>query len=215
MKELLTLLEDNQIDVLKQILSEEQPEDIAEFLTLVPEDSLVDVFRLLPKNLALDTFVEMEIEARENLAEQLFEEKYFLDLRPLLAEMEPIDLADFFQEIPKKQLPFVFRLLPRDVAADTFVELDSDLQEVLITAFSDKELQLMMDELFVDDAVDIIEDMPVNIVIRMLKHADKETRETINQILKYPKDSAGSIMTVEYVRFSKDFTVAQAFAQTM
>ena len=101
MKELLTLLEDNQIDVLKQILSEEQPEDIAEFLTLVPEDSLVDVFRLLPKNLALDTFVEMEIEARENLAEQLFEEKYFLDLRPLLAEMEPIDLADFFQEIPK------------------------------------------------------------------------------------------------------------------
>ncbi len=211
MKELLTLLEDNQIDVLKEILAQEQAEDIAEFLTLVPDDSLVDVFRLLPKKLALETFIEMEVENREILAENLFEEKYFLDLKPLLAEMEPIDLADFFQEIPKGQLPFVYRLLPRELAADTFVELDSDLQEVLIRAFSDKELQVMMDELFVDDAVDIIEEMPVNIVVRMLKHADKETRETINQILKYPKDSAGSIMTVEYVRFSKDFTVAQAF----
>jgi len=211
MKELLTLLEDNQIDVLKEILAQEQAEDIAEFLTLVPEDSLVDVFRLLPKKLALNTFIEMEVENREILAENLFEDKYFIDLKPLLAEMEPIDLADFFQEIPKGQLPFVYRLLPRDLAADTFVQLDSDLQEVLIRAFSDKELQVMMDELFVDDAVDIIEEMPVNIVVRMLKHADKETRETINQILKYPKDSAGSIMTVEYVRFRKDFTVAQAF----
>ena len=137
MKELLTLLEDNQIDVLKEILSEEQVEDIAEFFSLVPEDSLVDVFRLLPKKLALETFIEMEIENRQTLVENLFEEKYFLDLRPLLAEMEPIDLADFFQEIPKGQLPFVYRLLPRDVAAETFVELDSDLQEVLIRAFSD------------------------------------------------------------------------------
>lgn len=211
MTDLLTLLENNQIEELKQILSEENPDDIAIFLKEVPKDSLVDVFRLLPKNLALDTFIEMEIEDREILVEELFEEKYFLDLKPLLTEMEPTDLAVFFKEIPDGQLPFVFRLLPRNVAADTFVALDSDLQEVLIKAFSDKELQVMMDELFVDDAVDIIEDMPVNIVIRMLEQSDKETRDIINQILKYPKDSAGSIMTVEYVSFKKDFTVAQAF----
>ena len=121
------------------------------------------------------------------------------------------DLAEFFKEIPETQLPFVFRLLPRDVAADTFVALDSDLQEILIKAFSDKELQVMMDELFIDDAVDIIEDMPVNVVIRMLGQADKETRDIINEILKYPKDSAGSIMTVEYVSLKKDYTVADAF----
>ncbi len=211
MKQLLTLLENNQIDELKHILSEETAEDIAEFLTLLPEDSLVDVFRLLPKNLALETFIEMDINSRELLAEGLFEEKYFLDLKPLLAEMEPTDLAIFFTQIPEGQLPFVFRLLPRDIAADTFVELDSHFQEILIKAFSDKELQIMMDELFVDDAVDIIEDMPANIVIRMLAQADKSTRENINQILKYPKDSAGSIMTVEYVSLKAEFTVSQAF----
>ena len=211
MKQLLTLLENNQIDELKHILSEEPAENIAEFLTLLPEDSLVDVFRLLPKNLALEAFIEMDINIRELLAEGLFEEKYFLDLKPLLAEMEPTDLAIFFTQIPEGQLPFVFRLLPRDIAADTFVELDSHFQEILIKAFSDKELQIMMDELFVDDAVDIIEDMPANIVIRMLAQADKSTRENINQILKYPKDSAGSIMTVEYVSLKAEFTVSQAF----
>lgn len=211
MKELLTLLETNQIDELKHILSEENTEDIAEFLTLLPEESLVDVFRLLPKNIALATFIELDINKRETLVEGLFEEKYFLDLKPLLAEMEPTDLAIFFTQIPEGQLPFVFRLLPRDIAADTFVELDSSFQEILIKAFSDKELQIMMDELFVDDAVDIIEEMPVNVVIRMLEQSDKATRENINQILKYPKDSAGSIMTVEYVSLKKDFTVSQAF----
>ena len=211
MKELLSLLENNQIDELKQILSKEEPCDVAEFLNAVPREDLVDVFRLLPKGLALKTFVEMEVEEREILVEDLFENKYFIDLKPLLAEMEPSDLAEFFKEIPETQLPFVFRLLPRDVAADTFVALDSDLQEILIKAFSDKELQVMMDELFIDDAVDIIEDMPVNVVIRMLGQADKETRDIINEILKYPKDSAGSIMTVEYVSLKKDYTVADAF----
>ena len=213
MQELLALLENNQIEELRKILSDESPENVAEFLRLVPKDSVADVFRLLPKNLALQTFIEMEIEDRETLAEELFDEKHFLDLKPLLAEMEPTDLAVFFKDIPHEQLPFVLRLLPRAVAADTFVELDSDMQETLIKAFSDKELQVMMDELFVDDAVDIIEDMPVNIAIRMLEQADKETRDNINQILKYPKDSAGSIMTVEYVSFKKDATVAEAFAK--
>ena len=211
MKELLSLLENNQIDELKQILGKEEPCDVAEFLNAVPREDLVDVFRLLPKGLALKTFVEMEVEEREILVEDLFENKYFIDLKPLLTEMEPSDLAEFFKEIPETQLPFVFRLLPRDVAADTFVALDSDLQEILIKAFSDKELQVMMDELFIDDAVDIIEDMPVNVVIRMLGQADKETRDIINEILKYPKDSAGSIMTVEYVSLKKDYTVADAF----
>ena len=96
-------------------------------------------------------------------------------------------------------MPIVFRILPKDLAAETFVELDSDLQQYLITCFSDTELKSVMDQLFVDDTVDILEEMPANVVKRMLANADKHKRDSINEILKYEKQSAGSIMTVEFV----------------
>lgn len=105
----------------------------------------------------------------------------------------------------------LFRLLPKTLAAETFVEMDSDTQESLIAAFNDKELQEVMEELFIDDTVDIIEEMPANVVKRMIRQADPETRRLINEILNYPSDSAGSIMTIEFVDLHKDMTVSEAF----
>ncbi|MEG1880215.1 MAG: magnesium transporter, partial [Oscillospiraceae bacterium] len=108
-------------------------------------------------------------------------------------------------------LPLLYRILPKEIAAETFVEMDGDEQELLIEAFSDRELKEVIDDLYVDDAVDIIEEMPANVVRRILKHTDPETRKSINDILRYPKDSAGSIMTVEYVNLRRDMTVEESF----
>jgi len=107
-------------------------------------------------------------------------------------------------------LPLLFRLLPKEQAAETFVEMDEDMQELLILGFSDTELKEVVDELYVDDAVDLIEEMPANVVKRILRQADPDTRKMINEILKYPDDSAGSIMTTEYVSFRPDMTVMEA-----
>jgi len=117
------------------------------------------------------------------------------------------------EDMPEEDLPFVFRILPKELAAETFAELEPDVQELLVKSFSDRELRAMMDELFVDDAVDMIEEMPANVVTRILKNTDAETRRSINQILKYPEDSAGSIMTTEYVYLRKNMTVMEAFAR--
>ena len=118
-----------------------------------------------------------------------------------------------FQDLSESQVTVIFRLLPKELAAETFVEMEPDSQELLIRAFSDRELKEMLDEMFVDDTVDIIEEMPANVVKRILKHTDPQTRKEINQILSYPKDTAGSIMTTEYVDLKKDMTVEQAFAR--
>ena len=106
----------------------------------------------------------------------------------------------------------LFRLLPKELAAETFVEMDSDLQERLLQNFTDTELRGVIAELFVDDMVNIIEEMPANVVKRILASADAETR-AVNEILHYPPDSAGSIMTTEYVRLSEEMTVEDAFAR--
>lgn len=143
----------------------------------------------------------------------LLEQKNVKELRPILAAMNPADIALFLTEVDETNLPIVFRLLPKDLAAETFVEMDSDLQELLIASFSDKELKLIMDELFIDDTVDIIEEMPANVVRRILNQSDPATRRAINEILKYPDDSAGSLMTIEYVWLRKNMTVADAFAR--
>ncbi|MDO5331692.1 MAG: CBS domain-containing protein, partial [Bacillota bacterium] len=138
-------------------------------------------------------------------------------LRDLLDTLNPADIAEIMEslvdddEIAYEQIPMFFRLLPKDLAADTFVELNSDLQEELIKALTDKELKFVLDDVFVDDAVDIIEEMPANVVKRMLLNVDAETRKNINQILKYPEDSAGSIMTMEYVALHPGMTVQDAF----
>ena len=142
----------------------------------------------------------------------LIEAKQYYELRSALAEMNAADIAVIFEQLLEKYRAVVFRLLSKDQAAETFVELESDTQTNLIRSFSDNELKEIIDELYVDDAVDIIEEMPANVVRRILNQADDETRRAINNILKYPVDSAGSLMTVEYVSLRSGLTVADAFA---
>ena len=142
---------------------------------------------------------------------ELIEGKNFARLRSLLSEMNPADIALILEEVPKKELPVVFRILPKEPAAEVFVEMDSDMQQYLIEAFSDAELRAVIDELFMDDAVDIIDEMPASVAKRILKQTDPNTRNMINKLLAYPDDSAGSIMTTEYIDLKKDMTVEEAF----
>ncbi len=144
---------------------------------------------------------------------ELFENKKFTQLKAIISEINPADLALFFEQVDEHDLPKFFRITPKSLAAETFALLDSDLQEQLITALSDRELREMMSELFLDDTVDIIEEMPANIAKRIIRQADPETRTMINRLLAYPEDSAGSIMTTEYVDLKKDMTVADAFSK--
>ena len=140
----------------------------------------------------------------------LVDEKNFKRLKDILATMQPADIAVLFSELPEQSQPLVFRLLPKDLAADTFVEMDSDLQHLLIQGFSDAELQEVVNELYIDDAAALIEEMPANVVKRILRQAHPETRREINEILKYPEDSAGSIMTTEFVSLRAQMSIADA-----
>ncbi len=141
-----------------------------------------------------------------------FHNRKFADLRITLLDMEPMDIALFMEEnLEDKEQIIFFRLLPKELASDVFIEIDTDTQESLIKTFTDKELKAVIDDMFMDDAVDIIEEMPANVVKRILKNASAENRKQINELLEYPDDSAGSIMTTEYVSFSKNITVEQAF----
>ncbi len=140
----------------------------------------------------------------------MLEEKKYATLRDILATMNPSDIAGLFLGLEEKQIPLMFRLLPKELAAQTFVEMEPDAQELLIRGFSDNELKEVLDELYVDDAADIVEEMPANVVKRILKHADPEMRSSINQILRYPEYSAGSIMTTEYVSLRPTMTVEEA-----
>lgn len=142
---------------------------------------------------------------------ELLENKQYIQLKELIEHLEPADIAITFEELPERLRPLLFRLLPKETAAEVFVELDSDMQEALITGFSDSELKEVVDELYVDDAVDIIEEMPANVVKRILRHATPEMRNDINQMLRYPTDSAGSLMTTEFVDLKKNMTVEDAF----
>ncbi len=142
---------------------------------------------------------------------ELLEQKKYASLRDILTEMHPADVATMFDELEKRQISLLFRLLPKELAAETFVELDADNQEALIKAFSDNELKEVLDEMYLDDAVDLVEEMPANVVRRILQNTDEETRKMINEVLKYPKDSAGSIMTIEYVQLKESMTVADSF----
>lgn len=140
----------------------------------------------------------------------MLEEKKYSTLRDILVTMNPSDVAGLFDGLEEKQIPLMFRLLPKEQAAETFVEMEPDAQELLIQGFSDNELKEVLDELYVDDAADIVEEMPANVVKRILKHADPEMRSSINQILRYPDNSAGSIMTTEYVSLRPHMTVEEA-----
>lgn len=140
----------------------------------------------------------------------LLDEKKYVVLRELLNTMHAADIAILMEEIPEEQLLVLYRLLPKELAAETFVEMETDHQELLIRSFTDSELKEVLSELYVDDAVDIIEEMPSNVVKRILSHADPEMRKNINEILNYPEDSAGSIMTTEYVTLTPGMTVMSA-----
>ncbi len=142
---------------------------------------------------------------------ELLEEKKYAELKNMLVDMNSADIGEYFEAVPRSQLALVFRLMPKELAADVFVEMDAESQISLIETFTDKELNAVMEELFVDDLADIIEEMPAVVAKRMLKNADADTRRIVNQILAYPEDSAGSIMTTEYVGLKKNMTVSAAF----
>ncbi len=152
---------------------------------------------------------EKILELQEKIFE-LIENKRFVQLKEILSEMQPADIAEIFEEAKDKEIPVLFRILPKELAAEVFVEFDSDKQKLLVNAFSDNELREVLDELFMDDTVDLIEEMPATVAKRILKHTDANTRRMINQLLAYPDDSAGSIMTTEYIDLKRTMTVEEA-----
>lgn len=143
--------------------------------------------------------------------ELLIAEKKLGELRLLLSEQNPADIALILGELPNDRIPLVYRILPKELAAEAFANMEPDLQEILIRSFNDTELRYVINELYMDDFVDMIEEMPANVVKRILNQASPDIRKTVNEFLKYPKDSAGSIMTTEYVDLKKNLTVEDAF----
>ena len=155
--------------------------------------------------------MENQIVILKKMITSLLDEKKYPTLRDMLVTMNPSDLAGVFDELDQGKIPLLFRLLPKELAADTFVEMEPDAQELLIRGFSDSELKEVIDELYVDDAVDIVEEMPANVVRRILRQADPDMRKEINELLRYPENSAGSLMTTEYVSLRPNMTVVEAF----
>ena len=141
---------------------------------------------------------------------KMLDEKKYATLRDILVTMNPSDVAGLFDGLEEKQIPVMFRLLPKEQAAETFVEMEPEAQQLLIQGFSDNELREVLDELYVDDAADLVEEMPANVVRRILTQADPEMRSSINQILRYPENSAGALMTMEYVSLRPDMTVEES-----
>ena len=146
----------------------------------------------------------------ESTLDALLSEKKYTTIRDILSTMNPADIASVFDEMEEERLPLLFRLLPKELAAEAFVEMEPEAQELLIRGFSDSELREVLDELYVDDAVDIVEEMPANVVRRILSQADPQMRKEINEILRYPENSAGSIMTTEYVSLRPNMTVEES-----
>lgn len=143
--------------------------------------------------------------------EKFIEEKRFNDLRKYLESMNSADFPSLFEEIEEEKIIVIYRILSKEKAAEVFAELDSDVQEKLINCFTEKELRDVINELFMDDTVDLIEEMPSNVVKRILKNIKSEDRKVINELLNYPEDSAGTIMTTEFVDLKEHMTVEQAF----
>ena len=143
---------------------------------------------------------------------ELVEKREFRKLKELLLDMNEMDVAAFMEELDSEKTVVVFRMLPKELATDVFACLPVEKQQHIINSMTDKELQVIVDDLFVDDAVDMVEELPASVVRRVLQNAAPDTRALINQFLQYPENSAGSIMTAEYVGLKKNMTVEQAFA---
>jgi magnesium transporter len=140
----------------------------------------------------------------------LIEQGKYADARKEIIDMNVVDIAQLFEELDRQKLLVVFRILPKEIASGVFSYIPSELQKYIIESITDKEIKSILEELFFDDAIDFLEEMPSNIVKKVLKNTDKETRTLINQFLNYPEDSAGSIMTIEFVDLKKEMTVKQA-----
>lgn len=189
----------------EKILGSLRDETLEKVMDEVSPDDTVDIIEDMPQEI-----VRRIAETDDVLS--LLKDRNYAVLKPLLSDMNATDLAEVFEETDQdKELLILFRILPKDLAAETFVEMDADVQERLIHKLSDRELKEVLDELFLDDTVDLIEEMPASVVKRVLAQSDSETRAYINEILKYPKDSAGSIMTIEFVSLRPDMTVEDAF----
>lgn len=199
----LTEIDPDKQEYVINSLHEDKLQDV---MDSVSEDDTIDLIESLPATVASRIVDTEEIRS-------LIAERKFAVLKEVLANTNEVDIAEIIEELEIDECIIIFRLLPKDMAADTFVELSPDIQSKLLEKFSDKELKGVMDELFVDDVVDIIEEMPANVVRRLLARADAETRAYINEILKYPHDSAGGIMTVEFVVLFPEMTIADAFAR--
>ena len=196
----LVLLDADLQEKILKSLRDDELEDVMDELTV---EETVDMMKDLPYD------VVMRIAEQDEILE-LLEQKNYVLLKPLLSSMNPIDLASVFEEMEDQDLLRTFRILPKDLAAETFVEMSNELKETLIHKLSNKELKEVMDELFLDDVVDLVEEMPANVVKRIISQNDAETRKYINEILKYPEDSAGSVMTIEYVSLRPKMSVRQA-----
>ena len=190
-------------DVQEKILKSLRDDELEEVMDELTVEETVDMMKDLPYE------VVMRIAEQEEILE-LLEQKNYALLKPLLSSMNPIDLASVFEEMEDHDLLRTFRILSKDLAAETFVEMSNELKETLIHKLSNKELKEVMDELFLDDVVDLVEEMPANVVKRIIAQNDAETRKYINEILKYPEDSAGSVMTIEYVSLRPKMSVRQA-----
>ena len=202
MAEVLLLLDPS---LQESIISGLRDDELEAVMDEMSVDDTVDIIEDMPQEI-----VRRIAELDEIL--MLLEERNYAVLKPLLSSMNAIDLAEVFEETERDaDLLILFRILPKDLAAETFVEMDSDIKEKLIHKLNDRELKAVMDELFLDDAVDLIEEMPASVVKRVLAQSDSETRAYINELLKYPKDSAGSIMTIEFVSLFPTMTVDDAF----
>ena len=153
---------------------------------------------------------EISIDTLKTMLANLDDAKKYQSLRDVMETLPAPDLAAVFEDLPAEKLPVLFRLCPKDLAADVFAELTPATQQQLIDGLTDTELKAVVDELFVDDATDLVEEMPANVVKRILAQAEPATRRMINELLKYPEDSAGGVMTTELMALRPDMTVAQA-----
>lgn len=141
---------------------------------------------------------------------ELLDAREFKKLKEKLENMHPVDIVEVMEEAEERQRVLMFRLLAKEEAAEVFTDMNSDMREDLINALTDSELEEVMEEMYVDDTVDVVEEMPANVVDRLLKATDEETRKKINALLQYPEDSAGSIMNIEYISLRKEMTVEEA-----
>ncbi|MCD7843437.1 MAG: magnesium transporter [Clostridiales bacterium] len=153
----------------------------------------------------------MNIEINMEELKELVKDKEFRKLKFLLERMNEADVVEFLEELPMQQSVLVFRMLPKSTASDVFAFLPVEIQKEIILAITDKELQTIVEDLYMDDVVDMLEELPASVVRRVLENATPETRKTINQFLNYPENSAGSIMTAEYISLKRGMTVSQSF----